>query len=209
MQHISSLASIQPKMQSLNIDDMMRVSAAKGYEEFIVKSMVERAAFKSTLDVPKLSEMPPADIHRVVGKELMRDINGENGLHPAGFPAAYQFELRLMKNIGASLPYISLDELNSSAHQFLEASHQKSPHAPMLKECLSEKARSAASALRAFGQSDEIVSEKLRENEPLMKSGVGEKIISMIDDDRKAGEGAKVVKKPEPAKKGFFSVRLR
>lgn len=208
MKHLSTLVASRPKMQAVNIDDMVRTAISKGYEKFVVEAMVERAAYETYTGVPKLHELLPPEIHRKVGRALMSSINGESGLHPAGFPSTYQFELKLMKNIGASLPEIRLDEFNTLAHQFLDANSKKLPQAETLKVHLSDKARGIASALRAFGQDDSEVTDKIRGNEPLMRNGLGENIISMINADQQVKEGAKVEPKPE-AKKGFFSARLR
>lgn len=179
-------------------------AAAKGYETFVVDSMVERSAVLAMSRQPSLYRLDPSVVKREVGAQFMSGIESAGG-----FRQAYQQELRVMREVGRIVPEQRLEGLTHSANAFIDQLDKKSPSHVTIKERLIEEARAAASALRTFGMDDQIVVKRLTQFQNLVKHGVVQRAAELIADDREIGQEARARVRSAASSRPAFAQRMR
>lgn len=164
---------------SVDFTEIARRAVDKGYESFVINSMVERAVSRAMVEQPHLAQMDVEALQHTVGRQFLSRIEAVGG-----FRSAYQDEVRVIKHVGRTVPEKRLEQLSQAVAAYLDHVSKKSSTSAVVKDRLIEAARTTASALRTFGLDDKLVSKRLSQDATLVKHGVAQRATELIDDDR-------------------------
>lgn len=177
----------QSQGQAIDFARVVDSSVSKGYEAYIVASMVERVVMMAMVENPHLAQMEPGAMQKLVGSRFLSHLESIGG-----FRFAYLEQARILRHVGGAVPEQALQALSNAAGVFIDQVERKQPAAAAAREGLLRQARFTASALRTGGVDDRVVGSRLAQNPILVKHGVAQRAVELVDEDREAGISARM-----------------